>query len=355
MRVALCMAFSMEADLLLLDEPTNHLDFPSVLWLENRLRGYKGSFLLVSHDRQLLNNVCTSVCLIDEKKLKYYACGFAEFEKRKAQEDQKTYSDIEKFLSRHKDLSPTTPLGRQVMDKRAWAKSFYEKQIALQSKFTFPAATPLEVPEGQTVSCPEEISLINLQNVRFSYNVATGHFIFNDPICFNVKANTRCGVMGPNGAGKSTLLKLLTHKLTPTEGTVLHHPNFKLAYFGQHSTAELDLEITAMEFMTKYFPTVNASQLRNHLAKTGIIGNVADTRIQGLSYSQRSCIVFAKLTFAGPHLLIMDEPTNFLDQVRRLAHRCLQQVQGRPAPGLPQQRLPQEVRHPVPLRRPRPL
>jgi ABC-type Mn2+/Zn2+ transport system ATPase subunit len=119
--------------------------------------------------------------------------------------------------------------------------------------------------------------------------------------------------LGPNGAGKSTLLKLLTHKLKPQDGSVDHHPDFKLAYFGQHSTAELDLETTAQDFMVHSFPKAKPAMLRNHLGKTGIVGDVADTRIKGLSYSQRACIMFAKLTFAGPHLLILDEPTNFLD------------------------------------------
>jgi len=101
--------------------------------------------------------------------------------------------------------------------------------------------------------------------------------------------------------------------LKPTSGTVEHHPKFKLAYFGQHSTAELDLETTAMQFMQDSFPKYNVGQLRQHLGKTGIVGNVADTRIKGLSYSQRSCVIFAKLTLESPHLLILDEPTNFLD------------------------------------------
>jgi ABC-type multidrug transport system ATPase subunit len=119
--------------------------------------------------------------------------------------------------------------------------------------------------------------------------------------------------MGPNGAGKSTFLKLLTNKLTPNDGTVTPHPNFHLAYFGQHSTAELDLEATAAEFMGLSFPDEQAGVLRNHLAKTSIVGTTQDTKMGSLSYSQRSCIVFSKLTFKCPHLLIMDEPTNFLD------------------------------------------
>jgi len=310
MRVALCMAFFIEADMLLLDEPTNHLDFPSVLWLENRLRGYKGAFLMVTHDRELLKNVCLSVMLIEDQQLKYYQMGFEAFEKKHAQEEKKKYEDIEKFLQKNKNPSPSTPLGRQVMDKRAWSKAYHEKQVAFATKFTFPASAPLKHDEGVA---PENVPLIELKDLRFSYDASTGHWIFNDPINFTVTASSRVGVMGPNGAGKSTLLKLLTKKLVPNHGTFTEHPEFKLAYFGQHSTAELDLETTAQDFMQHSFPKAQPANLRKHLAKTGIVGDVADTRIKGLSYSQRSCIMFAKLTFAGPHLLILDEPTNFLD------------------------------------------
>ncbi len=316
MRVALCMAFFIEADLLLLDEPTNHLDFPSVLWLENRLRGYKGSFLMVSHDRELLNNVCTNVLLIEDQQIKYYQMGFKEFEVKKAAEDKKKSDDIEKFLLKTLNADPSTPMGRERFDKKNWMEDYNRKQVAMAGKFTFPAPVALENKEvdaeGNLVP-EDQISLINLQNVRFSYDVSTGHFIFNDPIAFNVTATTRVGVMGPNGAGKSTLLKLLTHKLIPTEGSVVHHPKFTLAYFGQHSTAELDLELTAIEFMISQFPNETSGTLRGHLAKTGIVGTVADTRMQRLSFSQRSCVIFSKLTFICPHLLIMDEPTNFLD------------------------------------------
>jgi len=201
-------------------------------------------------------------------------------------------------------------LGKQKFEKKLWSDRYYQHQVALAGKFTFPAPVALSNPENLPL---DEISLINLQNVRFSYNPEQGHYIFDEPISFNVKASTRCGVMGPNGAGKSTLLKLLTHKLTPTSGTVTHHPNFTLAYFGQHSTAELDLEKTPIEFMCEQFPGETTGSLRQHLAKTSVVGTIADTRMVRLSYSQRSCVVFAKLTYVCPHLLILDEPTNFLD------------------------------------------
>jgi len=315
MRVALCMAFFIDADLLLLDEPTNHLDFPSVLWLENRLRGYRGSFLLVSHDRELLNNVCTGVLLLEDKQIKYYNCGFKEFEKKKALEDKKRNEEVDKFLEKNRNADPSTPIGRMKYDKKIWQDKYLAHQVAMAGKFTFPIATPLAAqagPDGKPLA-PEDISLINLQNLRFSYNESTGVWIFNTPINFNVTASTRCGVMGPNGAGKSTLLKLLTHKLKPNEGTVTDHPNFKLAYFGQHSTAELDLEKTALEFMCEQFPEETTGALKNHLGKTGVSDTVANTRMERLSFSQRSCVIFAKLTYVCPHLLILDEPTNFLD------------------------------------------
>jgi len=150
--------------------------------------------------------------------------------------------------------------------------------------------------------------------VRFSYNAAAGlPYIFDTPINFEVTTKSRVGIMGPNGAGKSTLLKLLTKKLVPTEGTFAENPDYVLAYFGQHSTAELQMELTPLEFMESQFPKTNIGILRNHLAKTGVMGGVESTRMANLSYSQRSCVIFSKLTFICPHLLIMDEPTNFLD------------------------------------------
>jgi ABC-type molybdenum transport system ATPase subunit/photorepair protein PhrA len=155
---------------------------------------------------------------------------------------------------------------------------------------------------------------MKLDKVRFSYNAAAGlPFIFDTPISFEVTTKSRVGIMGPNGAGKSTLLKLLTKKLTPTEGTFTENPNFVLAYFGQHSTAELQMDLTPVEFMETQFPKTGSGILRAHLAKTGVTGGVEYTRMQNLSYSQRSCVIFAKLTFICPHVLIMDEPTNFLD------------------------------------------
>jgi len=313
MRVALCAAFFIEADLLLLDEPTNHLDFPSVLWLENRLRGYRGSYLLISHDRELLENVCTSIIHFADKKLTNYNITFAEFEKKRAVLEKKKEAEIEKFIQANRNVDPSTPKAKEKAEKMAWRDAYQAKQILYQGKFTFPDAVPLPKQETDPED-PKDISLINIEKVRFSYDEKKGlPFIFDEPINLNVTCSTRMGVMGPNGAGKSTLLKLLTKRLFPVSGSITQHPTATIAYFAQHHTAELDMEMTPIDFMTKTFPEHKAALLRNHLGKVGIIGPMAETRMKALSHGQRSCVIFAKITWICPHLLIMDEPTNFLD------------------------------------------
>mmetsp|Transcript_17180 Transcript_17180/g.24047 ORF Transcript_17180/g.24047 Transcript_17180/m.24047 type:complete len:761 (-) Transcript_17180:939-3221(-) len=311
MRVALVCAFFQAPDLLLLDEPTNHLDFPSVLWLENRLRGYSGSFLLVTHDRQLLENVCNSVMLIEEKEINYYKMDFKSFEKRKEIDDKKKYEERERFIARNRNPDPSTPVGRRVANYKKWIKDYTLNQVALGDMFTFPDPTPLPGVEADTPK--DQIKLIDLKDVTFGYKGADVK-IFKKATNCTITAETRMGIMGPNGAGKSTLLKLLTGRLTPTTGTVTTAEGFKLAYFGQHSAEELDLDMTPFEWMVHKYPEEKQQgKLRHHLKKAGMSGEMSDTRMKGFSGGQKARVIFAQLTYVCPHLLIMDEPTNFLD------------------------------------------
>lgn len=280
---------------------------PSVLWLENKLRGYKGSFLLVTHDRTLLENVVTSVMLIQDLQIEYFPCDFKEFERRKEKNDQARDKMIDTFLQRNRSLNPMSPLYKTQLKYKEWQLKRRERQLLLLGKFTFSPPTPLPCAAGEQA----EISLIKMDNVRFSYDVEKNlPFIFDAPVSYDVKVGTRVGVMGPNGAGKSTFLKLITGKLVPTQGTITVNPDFTLAYFGQHSTKELNLDDTPFEFLKSSFPKANEGVLKNHLKKTSIGDDPMNTRMKNLSFSQRSCVIFAKLTFVPPHLLIMDEPTN---------------------------------------------
>lgn len=311
MRVALAAAFVINPDLLLLDEPTNHLDLPSVLWLENRLRSYKGSFLIVTHDRRLLENVVTSVNLLQDKQIIPYALDFKAYEIQKKKDDIARALQIEKFLKVNKNIDPCSPEYRIKLKYQEWVAKRTARLVLMSSKFTFQPPGPLPAPASID---QKDVPLITVENVRFSYGPERGlPFIFDNPISYVVNMNTRVGIMGPNGAGKSTFLKLITGKILPVSGTVKINPDMVCAYFGQHSTKELDMEETPFEFMKKSFPGANEGQLKIHLNKTSISEGEMQTRMKNCSFSQRSCVIFAKLTFIPPHLLIMDEPTNFLD------------------------------------------
>merc|ERR1740115_396440 len=218
---------------------------------------------------------------------------------------------VEKFLNKNRNLDPTSPLYVTRLRYQKWQDRMTRRQVAMAGKFTFQSAKALPCPAGTE---QKDVSLIKLDNVRFCYNVEAGlPFIFDTPISYEITQGTRVGIMGPNGAGKSTLLKLLTGKIHPTEGTLTVNPDFTLAYFGQHSTKELDMEHTPLEFMQAMFPKANKGKIVSHLEKTTVDQSTMNTRLEKLSFSQRSCVIFAKLTFVPPHLLIMDEPTNFLD------------------------------------------
>ena len=181
---------------------------PSVLWLENKLRGYKGSFLLVTHDRTLLENVVTSVMLIQDTQLQYFPCDFKEFEKRKEQNDKAREKMIETFLKRNTSLNPMSPLFKQQIAYQKWQAGRRERQLLLQGKFTFQLPKPLVCPPGMEQA---DLPLITIDNVRFSYDEAKGlPFIFDNPVSYVVRQGTRVGVMGPNGAGKSVSFKVFT-------------------------------------------------------------------------------------------------------------------------------------------------
>lgn len=312
MRVALASAFFIDPQVLLLDEPTNHLDMPSVLWLENKLRAYQGAFLLVTHDRTLLENVVTSVMLLQDQKIHYHNMDFKKFEQHKVDMDVSREKKIDRFMTMNKNVDPSQPMYRTKVKYDTWLKKRQLRKVLLQGKFKFKDAKPLD-PEypGQP---PKELSLIEVKDVRFSYGPDRGlPFIFDNPVSYKITMGTRVGMMGPNGAGKSTFLKLITGKIHATTGEIKTNPKFKLAYFGQHSTKELKMDMTPIEFMQASFRKANVGELKQHLEKTSIDDGTQNTRMKNLSYSQRSCVIFAKLTFVPPHLLIMDEPTNFLD------------------------------------------
>jgi ATPase subunit of ABC transporter with duplicated ATPase domains len=240
---------------------------------------------------------------------------FEKYEKVRAKAEKKEAQDVEKFLLRHRNIDFSSPLAVEAKRKRKWLENYTRKMVLRAGQFTFPPPIEIEPDNeqaGQEIE-QSEINVIKVTDVRFSYDPETLPFIFDTPINIDIKMSTRMGVMGPNGAGKSTFLKLLTGRLHPVDGTITTNKNATIGYFSQHHSAEMDLNMTPLEWMIEMFPDEKVGPLRSHLAKVGVTGSLTDVRMNDLSQGLRSCILFAKITFKCPSLLIMDEPTNFLD------------------------------------------
>jgi len=283
--------------------------------LENRLRGYSGSFLLIAHDRELLENTVTSVIHIEEQQLVSYNTDFKTFERQLAVAWAKKSKEIDRFLMFNRNIDYSCPQAKEKAEKEAWLEAYQRKQVLLAGKFTFPLPRELQPPLDPEPAPEGEVSLVNVKDVTFSYNidVEDPFYIFETPININITTATRMGVMGPNGAGKSTFLKLVTDRLKPISGSTVPHPNAEVSYFAQHHIMDLDLTKTPIEYMLESFPGEKSGNLRSHLGKVGIVGLQMETRMKSLSHGQRSCTLFAKITYKCPDMLIMDEPTNFLD------------------------------------------
>lgn len=309
MRVSLACALFMKPELLMLDEPTNHLDFPAVLWLSEYLNSWEKTIVVVSHDREFLNDVATDIIHVDNKKLAYYRGNYDEFETQRAERRRHALKAIESQEARRKHMqlfidkfrfnakraslvqSRIKALNRmetldEVIDDPSWA-------------FTFPDPGPLARP------------VLAVSDVAFGY---TSDRILFEGVEFGVDTESRIAILGPNGAGKSTLLNLLLGNLHPTSGHVTRNGRLRTAVFTQHHVAQLDLHRSAVEHMQHQFgPSAKQDAVRAHLGKFGIHGDLALQKMATLSGGQKSRVAFAQITWSKPHLVCLDEPTNHLD------------------------------------------
>jgi len=314
MRIALARALFVKPHCLILDEPTNHLDLNAVCWLEEELKTYKRILLIVSHSQDFLNGVCTNIIHFTQKKLEYYSGNYDQFIKTRLElleHQMKRYNWEQAQISHMKEYIARFGHGSAKLARQAQSK---EKTLAkmvaggLTDKVASEKTVSFYFPSCGKIPPP----VIMVQNISFRYSDTTPWIYRN--LEFGIDLDTRLALLGPNGAGKSTLLKLLTGDLIPQEGIIRTHTHLKIARYHQHLHEQLDLDLSALEYMMKCFPEVKeVEEMRKIIGRYGLSGRQQVCPIKQLSDGQRCRVVFSWLAFQAPHMLMLDEPTNHLD------------------------------------------
>lgn len=314
MRIALARTLYLRPSLLLLDEPTNHLDLNACVWLEEELKNYPRILVVISHSQDFLNGVCNSIIHMDKKKLQYYGGNYDSYvqtrlellenQAKRYKWEQDQIAHMKNYIARFGHGS--AKLARQAQSKEKTLKKMVDG--GLTEKVTADRTLSFYFPSCGTIPPP----VIMVQHVSFRYN-ETKPYIYQN-LDFGIDLDTRVALVGPNGAGKSTLLKLISGELIPSDGLIRRHSHLKIGRYHQHLAEQLDLNLSALEYMMKCYPEVKErEEMRKIIGRYGLTGQQQICPIRNLSDGQRCRVTFAWLAWQCPHLLLLDEPTNHLD------------------------------------------
>lgn len=308
MRVALAATLFQRPDILFLDEPTNHLDLEATLWLQSYLASWQGTLVVISHDREILNEVANRIVHLDSSaKLVAYGGNYDTFERTRREKMELAAKTQSKELEQRRKIQSFIDRFRAKATKAAQAQSrikMLEKMGPVTSvveehsvTFDFPSPEPLAPPiltiEDATVGYGTQVILSNLS--------------------FRIDMDDRIALLGANGNGKSTLAKVLAGRLDLMTGRTQRSSKLKIGYFSQDQADELNMGATAFDHMAKALPNLPQAKVRAHLGRFGFEKARADQKIDSLSGGEKARLLFALMSRDAPHLLILDEPTNHLD------------------------------------------
>jgi len=323
MRLNLARALMCRSDLLLLDEPTNHLDLDAVFWLEEWLIGYPGTLLLVSHDRDFLDNVVTQIAHIEQGQLTVYTGNYSAFEHARAERLANQQSAYEKQQREMAHMQAYVDRFRAQATKARQAQS----RLKALERMTVIAPAHVDSPFHFSFKPPYKNPrpLLRLDGVAAGYG--------DTPIIagaqFSLNPGDRVGLLGPNGAGKSTLIRLLAGELQPLAGERIAAQDLAIGYFAQHQLEQLHPEHSALEHLQQLDPKATEQSLRDYIGGFGFNGDRASCPIAPFSGGEKARLVLALLVYQKPNLLLLDEPTNHLDLEMRLAlAEALQDFEG---------------------------
>ena len=324
MRVALASLLFSQPDLLLLDEPSNHLDLEATLWLENFLKGYPAMMVVISHERDLLNNVVDHILHLEGGQVTLYSGGYDSFERQRAERAAQ--------LAAAKASQDAQRAKLQDYVARNSARASTAKQAQSRAKALARMQPIAAIAEDPTLSfdfpSPDELKppLVTLDLASVGYT--EGNPIL-ERLNLRIDPDDRIALLGRNGNGKTTLARLLAAQLTPMEGQMSSSGKMRVGYFTQYQVEELDGDDTPLEHMTHQMKGANPGAVRAQLGRFGFSGAKATTKVGKLSGGERARLALALITRDAPHMLILDEPTNHLDvDAREALVQALNEYEG---------------------------
>lgn len=312
-RLNLARALMCRSDLLLLDEPTNHLDLDAVIWLEGWLRDYRGTLLLISHDRDFLDSVVNNILHIEQQRLTLYRGGYSDFERQRAEKlalqqamfekQQRKVAHLHSYIDRFRVQATKA---RQAQSRiKALERMEMISAAHVDSQFNFEFRPPVSAPDP----------LLVLDNMTIGYADTS---ILNK-VAFTIRPGERVGLLGKNGAGKSTLIKALAAELQPLSGKRVEGKDLNIGYFAQHQLEQLRPNESPLQHMLRLDPLTREQEHLNYLGGFDFRGDMARAPCVNFSGGEKSRLALALLIWTRPNLLLLDEPTNHLDLEMRHA------------------------------------
>ncbi len=314
MRVALASLLFSKPDWLLLDEPTNHLDLEASLWLEDYLKSYPHSLLIISHDRHLLNNVCDRILYLNMSKILSYSGNYDTFERTWYAQQEALKSQHSKQEAQRKHMMAFVNRFRAQATK---AKQAQSRLKALEKMEQLPdiaqdVNVKFDFPQPDKLSPP----LLVLDQVSVGY---TPGVPILKGLNMRIDEEDRIALLGSNGNGKSTFAKLIAGRLAPQTGELRRSGKLKVGYFAQHQLEEFDEDATPFEHVIRKAPSFSPTTARSHLGRFGLSGTLADVKLKNLSGGEKARLNLTLICLEKPNILILDEPTNHLDMGSRQA------------------------------------
>ena len=311
-RLNLAKTLMQPSDLMLLDEPTNHLDLDAILWLSNWIKSFPGALILISHDRDFLDDCVSSIAHLYRQSIELYSGNFTQFEILRAAKLAEIQSN---FIKQQKEVAHMQSFINRFKAKATKARQAQSRVKALE-KMELIAPAHIDSPFNFTISETEKISnpLISLSESNLGYDNP-----ILSKINLTIAPGDRIGLLGPNGAGKSTLIKSIVGSIPVLDGNREIGSNFRVGYFSQHQVDDLDLSISAFSHIQRLDETKTEKQIRTYLGGFNFKGDKVKDPIHLFSGGEKARLAFAIISYQKPNILLMDEPTNHLDMEMRHA------------------------------------